>query len=74
MEDFEIWSEGYMSSDGSSPTILLSIQKANSFDEAVKKFIESDKNAKKYMDFNELTGRWTWYGCRVSSKASECNF
>ena len=70
---FEIWCSGWASSDGGGSARLLATQKANSFDEAVKKYIESDKEAKKYMHFNEESKKWVYWGCSVFDNSEEAH-
>ncbi len=71
MREFEIWSEGWVSSDGSGPARRLSTQTAESFDEACKKFIESDSEAKKYMYYNEERKQWIYWGCSIFDNATD---
>ncbi len=65
MKKFEIWSCGWMSSDGSGPEQLLSTQEANTFNEACEKYRDSDKEALKYMSFNATTNKWSYWGCSL---------
>lgn len=73
MKDFEIWCSGWASSDGSGSARLLSIQQADSFDEACKKYIESDSEAKKYMYYSEQRKGWVYWGCSVFDNSEEAH-
>ena len=65
---FEIWMDGFMAQGMDSPQqpMLRSIKEADTFDEAVAKYVEEDMQEKDLYSFRN--GEHYIWGCKLSNK------
>jgi hypothetical protein len=85
MKQINIWSEGYIATGERSSAILLSIQQANDFDEAVEKYIatafkKEEKtiphraNRNQFISdeaFENRRTNWYFWGCALFDNESD---
>lgn len=65
MTEYQIWSEGYAATGECSDAQLIATIQAESFDEAVRKYVDAVPSLKAYYQYNEQTGYHSIWACRL---------
>lgn len=67
MPTYNIWSEGFIATGQHGTAHFHGQFEGNSFAEAIKNWIKSDKSAQQYVDLNTMT----YWGCRLFDNESD---